>query len=91
MKRAATSARKVSGTNAQELAKSIDSEFLRLWNKINDLTDKVNSLSVGTPSIESKNTGIRLIQDKDAYHIEGKFKDGWARLGTTTTLLGKKD
>lgn len=91
IKKKADSARAISGKSPEDVARSVSSELGRIWVAINDLTEKVNSLTVGTPNVENGSSGVRLVQEKGLYHIEGKFKDGWARLATTTTLLSKKD
>ena len=81
----------ISGKSIESVAREANSAISQLWAEINRLNTIIKSMSVGSPKIESGGSGVRLVQDSGSYHIEGKFKDGWARLATTTSLLTKKD
>jgi len=84
-------ARSITGKTSEEVAKSTDAALRQVWASLNGIIDTLNNMTEGSPGLESNAKNIRLVQTKDEYHLEGRFKDGWARLGTSTTLLTKKD
>ena len=84
-------ARPITGKTPEEVAKNTDNALRQVWASLNSIIDTLNNMTEGSPGLESSAKNIRLVQTKDEYHIEGKFKDGWARVGTSTTLLTKKD
>lgn len=83
--------KKITGTTIEEVKRSTELALQGIWSEVNKLIDETRSSKVGTRKQETNDTGMRLVQDKGNYHLEGKFKDGWARLATTTTLLTKKE
>lgn len=82
---------RVTGKTVEELRKSTELAIQQLWAQINKLIDTTQQNVVGSREQESGESGIRLVQTKDEHFIEAKFKDGWARLDTSLSLLTKKD
>lgn len=63
----------------------INKELHRIWNKIDELDRKLQSVGIGNINIEEQTTSnIRLAQVKSEggtkCYLEAKFPDGWARL-----------
>ena len=65
--------------------KRLIKELHRIWNKIDELDRKLQSVGIGNTNIEEQTTSnIRLAQVKSEggtkCYLEAKFLDGWARL-----------
>jgi hypothetical protein len=84
---------KISGKTIEEIRKSTELAIQQLWNQINGLIDRTSKSDIGEKTQESQEKGIRLVQTKDKYYLEARFKDGWARLTDATgfKILTKKD
>lgn len=82
---------KISGKTVEEIRRSTELAIQQLWNQINSITDKTTKSDIGEKSQESGTSGIRLVQTKDEYFLEAKFKNGWARLQESFALLTRKD
>lgn len=82
---------KITGKTVEEVRRSAEVAIQQLWAQVNKLIDNTGKSDVGDRNQESGDKGIRLVQTKDEYFIEARFRDGWARLTTSLTPLTKKD
>ena len=63
----------------------INKELHRIWNKIDELDKKLQSVGTGDINVEKPETSnIRFTQTKSEgktkLYLEARFPDGWARL-----------
>jgi len=84
------SARNVAGTDVMAVSRNVDIELKRLWDKINSISEKIDSLKVGSSSAESSGS-FRFVDTGSSRHLEARFKDGWAKLPTNFELISKRD
>ena len=80
----ATSSARATGNN------SVDMELKRLWDKVNELSRKLDNISTGARKLE-EGSGFRLVDNGDKQYLEAKFRNGWARLDANFNTITKKD
>lgn len=90
MSKAKSSAKSVMATDAKDVARNTDIELKRLWDRVNELSTALNNVNQGMRDNEDKGS-FRFVESGNDRQIEARFKDGWARLATSFTLVTKKD
>jgi len=81
----------ISGKTIDDIKVSLNRELGALWTALNEIIDVINNTGVGAQNVESSANSIRLVQAKDGYHLEARYANGWARVGTATNILNRKD
>jgi hypothetical protein len=72
------------------LKRELQQELQEIWDALNIMDAQLDNTKVGEPKSGDTSQTIRLIQGSNGYYVEGRFKDGWARLNTSLEQIGKK-
>ena len=90
MSKVKSSAKSVMAKDVNSVAGNTDTELKRIWNKLNELSTALDNINQGMRDNEGKGS-FRFVESGSDRFIEARFKDGWARLATSFTLVTKKD